>query len=165
MDWRRLDWLPDYEISEHGHVRRATKGRTRRKGLLLKGFLRRGYLSYKLVMPDGSKRKFSAHRLVCEAWHGPPPLDFHGAHSDGVKAHNHYSNLAWKSPIDNGLDVRRHGRLKGNGSGRAVLTDAQVAEIRATFTGAKGQIAELARLYQMSKSGMRSVCRGETWNG
>jgi hypothetical protein len=49
-EWRQLDWLPDYEISEDGFVRRATASRTRSLGHMPKGSLNPGgYRCFKLM--------------------------------------------------------------------------------------------------------------------
>lgn len=50
------------------------------------------------------------HRVVCEAFHGPPPTDKHTVeHIDGNKKNNHKDNLCWLSMSENN---RRKGVLR-----------------------------------------------------
>lgn len=166
-DRRILDWLPDYDISEDGEVRRITPAKTRgRVPYVVKGRVDQGYHSAKLVLPNGTKRDSRVHRLVCEAFHGAPERpDLHAAHWDGDRLNNNFKNLRWATVKENvGLDRHRHGRAPcGARNPRAKLTATDVAEIREQFTGRHGQIAALSREYGISYSGMWSVCHGENW--
>ena len=118
VEWRQVDWLPDYEISEDGDVRRLTG--TRRNdprygpGYVIKGYpagFRRQYRYVKLTLADGNQIKLPVHRLVCEAWHGKPPPEHEVAHNDGNPANNHWSNLRWDTPLGNYADHERLGTL------------------------------------------------------
>ncbi len=43
-----------------------------------------------------------AHRLVCEAFWGPPPAPgLEADHKDGTKSNNHYENLEWVTDPEN----------------------------------------------------------------
>lgn len=166
LEWRRLDWLPAYEISEFGDVRRCVKGRTRRIGHMPPGNIDKlGYRRFKLMLPSGSKIVAQGHRLVCEAFHGPRPSVKHQvAHWDGNPRNNHYTNLRWATSKENLADRRRHGTdPSGSRNNRAKLIEAQVAQIRSVFTGARGEVVQLARQYGMSRSAMRDVCNGRHW--
>ncbi len=45
---------------------------------------------------------FIHHRLVCEAFWGPPPApDLQVDHKDGTKFNNHYQNLEWVTDPEN----------------------------------------------------------------
>ena len=53
------------------------------------------------------------HRLVCEAFNGPPP--FEGAvvrHLNGIKTDNRATNLAWGTKAENTADMLRLGEIK-----------------------------------------------------
>lgn len=165
---RILDWLPDYDISDEGEVRRITPAKTRPKPpYRIHGSQdAKGYWRVKLSLPDGSKRGFAVHRLVCEAFHGPASSSIlHAAHWDGNPENNKSSNVRWATPKENvGDDRRRHGRTPtGVKNPTAVLTERQVQDIRQRFTGKYGEVAVLAREYGMSHSGMWAVCHGEYW--
>ena len=132
MIWKAIPGWPEYEISENGDVRRARAGGSpiAYLGRMLKLNGRR-YLHVTLHR-DGSGCTFSVHRLVALAFLGQPPSPRHqAAHLDGNKRRNHYSNLAWKLPVENSADQLRHGtRKRGLALPHTKLSDEQVAAIR-----------------------------------
>jgi hypothetical protein len=73
-------------------------------GRYLKGQenIKNGYFSYNLTMPDGSKKRCYAHRLVAEAF---IPKDnerkIEVNHIDGNKLNNCVDNLEWVTPQEN----------------------------------------------------------------
>ncbi len=61
----------------------------------------------KTPVPEGSRycrmgvnrKNYMVHRLVCEAFWGPPPAPgFWADHKDGTKSNNDYQNLEWVDP-------------------------------------------------------------------
>lgn len=163
--WAQVSWLPDYEISEDGMLRRHTAGRTRLAGHMPKGHLSQGYRHYKVVVADGTKKIVKAHILVCEAFNGARPPGAQVAHGDGDRLNNHYSNLRWATSKENHQDRVSHGTSgRGTDNVRARLTDDDVRTIRQKFSGKRGQISSLAKEYGMSHSAMSSVCNGESWS-
>lgn len=162
-DWRSLIWLSGYEISEGGDLRRVNV-RQKRPGSLVCGYLVNGYRLYRITDGAGGVLNLLAHRLVCEAFHGPPnPLHREVVHYDGVRSHNHYSNLRWVSPVENAADRTRHGTQAGENHSRAVLDWATVRCIREHYSGKRGEISALARKHGLTREGMRAVIRGHTW--
>lgn len=132
LEWRQLDWLPDYEVSEFAHVRRIRQVRSHVAGLVLTGKRHPlGYIKYTLRI-NGTPRYTAGSRLVCEAWHGPPPqADSQAAHNDGNPWNNHYSNLRWATPKENTADKVRHGTSqRGERSANARLTENFVRQLR-----------------------------------
>lgn len=110
IEWRGLPWLPNYEISESGNLRRTVSlGWRYHAGGELKGTITPlGYHKYQLKKLGRITTVF-AHRLVCEAFHGPCPADKDRvAHFDGDKLNNHYSNLRWATAEENSADRVRH---------------------------------------------------------
>jgi hypothetical protein len=166
---RTLEWLPDYDISENGEVRRVTPARTRGTvPYVVSGSINNGYVRAKLVLPSGVKKSVPVHRLVCEAFHGPAPSKAHVvAHWDGVRNNNNYKNLRWATVKENNSDDRiRHGKTPaGIKNPKAKMTPEKVAEIRRQYTGKYGDIARLARAFGMSHSGMDSICKWRYWRG
>lgn len=166
-EWRTLDWLRGYEVSEDGDVRHTTRKATRPAGYVLKGCIQNdGYRIYKLTV-FGHKRIYKAHRLVCEAFHGRPSNERREvAHCDGNPANNHHSNLRWASRKENDADRVAHGTgPQGEGNPRAKLNIEQVRSIRARFTGAAGQLADLAGEHGLTVSGIRAIISRRTWRG
>jgi hypothetical protein len=78
-------------------------------------------------------RTTTASRLVCIAAHGAPPFPrAEAAHSCGNKWCVNPGHLRWATHRENEADKIAHGtRLRGERSGTAKLTEAQVREIRA----------------------------------
>ena len=59
------------------------------------------YLSYNLTMPDGSKKRCYAHRLVAQAFIPNPQNKKEVNHIDGNKANNYIDNLEWATSSEN----------------------------------------------------------------
>lgn len=162
-EWRTLDWLPGYSISEHGNLRRDAV-RQKRAGSFVHGYLVKGYRLYRITDGNGGSRYLLAHRLVCEAWHGKPnALHREAAHWDGSRTNNHYSNLRWASPVENNADRRRHGTQAGELHSRTSLTWDTVRRIRRTYSGKWGEISALARQHGVHRETMRLILNGGTW--
>lgn len=80
---------------------------------------RTGHLRVKLYRGDHDQaRSFYVHRLVCLAWHGPPPGEgtthpedvpraWMVLHADHDAQNNAPDNLAWGTRLDNGADLSR----------------------------------------------------------
>ena len=68
-----------------------------------------GYL-YLTLFHDQLKdrgRSFYLHRLVCEAFHGPPPDGMEVLHRDGNKLNCREDNLRWGTRLENMADSIR----------------------------------------------------------
>lgn len=59
------------------------------------------YLSYNLTMPDGSKKRCYAHRLVAQAFIPNPQNKKEVNHIDGNKSNNYIDNLEWVTSSEN----------------------------------------------------------------
>ncbi|PKH12590.1 hypothetical protein BI292_06160 [Pseudomonas sp. 43NM1] len=133
LQWRRCHASDDYDVSEFGHVRRRTPGRRTYPGKILSFcWHKAGYPRYKLTI-NNEHQNFEAHRLVAIAFLGAPVGSrTEVAHGDGKPTNNHYSNLSWKTRLENEDDKLAHGtRTVGSRNGAAKLDDATVISIRA----------------------------------
>lgn len=134
-------------------------------GLVLKDYRRPdGYLS--VNRRDGGRNvQESVHRLVCEAFHGPPPDDKPWAlHRDGNPLNNRAENLYWGTPAENYADSVRHGTAPtGERHGRARLTRSQVDAIRAEYAAGGVSQRELGIRYGVTRSAIRDIVRGRRW--
>lgn len=87
-----------YYITEDGKCYNSNTGK------YLKGQenYKNGYFSYNLTLPDGSKTRQYAHRLVAKAF---LPIPEEGKteinHIDGNKLNNNIDNLEWVTPEEN----------------------------------------------------------------
>lgn len=130
--WKDIPgWEGVYQASSLGRIRSVprTKRHKTRAGewfdMPLKGrILRPGTHEngYKIValsdLRAGRKpRTFRVHRLVCEAFHGPPVGErCEAAHGNGVRDDNRAANLRWATRAENMADIKRH-RQQANSFG------------------------------------------------
>ena len=168
VEWRPIAGFP-YEVSNDGRVRRTEGGSNNAKpGRILKGYVDQyGYTNVRLST-HGTVHDRKVHRLVCEAFHGPSELP-EVRHLDGNPGNNHPSNLAWGTQAQNAADRDTHGRTgRGETSGRAKLTNAQVMEIRKTAELARigrhrvprGWRQDMAQRYGISVHGLSTILSG-----
>jgi len=169
--WRVVPSFPDYEVSDDGRVRRVTSARTRRAGHVVRGALRgrphSRYWSYKLVSPNGRKCTVWAHRIVLEAFVGPPPSATHqAAHGDGNPLNNRLENLRWATPTENNRDKTRHGTnpFHGTKNPRAKLNEDLVRTIRFEYATTGCSKAALARKHGLGPSAMGALLAGKNWS-
>lgn len=110
---------------------------------------------------DGRRHGRFVHLLVLETFVGPCPEAQQARHLDGNQRHNHVGNLAWGTPVENAADRERHGRTaRGERVGTCVLTDAEVATIRASHPAAS--IHSLSRRFTISRRQIGRILRGES---
>jgi hypothetical protein len=123
-----------------------------------------GYLKMVMCLPGNRRKTVRVHRLVCEAFHGPPPSPAHlVAHRDGNRQNNRAGNLRWATHIENESDKRAHGRTsQGERHGAAKLSVALVREARRLRRdGASWRF--LARRFGVAKRTIQTAVTGETW--
>lgn len=111
--WRLIASHPDYAISSVGRVKRINPDRHRRIAATpLAPFIgNHGYLAVTLHR-DARQATKLVHRLLCAAFHGPPPSPRHqAAHRDGNRMNNTAANLAWLTPSENNEQKRAHGTM------------------------------------------------------
>ncbi len=81
------------------------------------------------------------HQIVAQAFLGPCPPGKQVNHKNGKKDDNRIENLEYLTPSENTLDTFKRGRviLFGEKHGSAILTEAQVTEIRKILGTKKGK--------------------------
>ena len=167
-EWLAVEGFP-YEVSSAGRVRRAAGGSNNAKpGRILKGYVDKDGYSIVRLSRAGVVYDRKVHRLVCQAFHGASDLP-EVRHLDGDPANNQPSNLAWGTAAQNAADRDGHGRTRrGESSGRAKLTTAQAAEIRASYATAvagrqrvpRGWRERTARRYGLTTNGLSTIVAG-----
>lgn len=163
--WLTAPGFPDYEVSSLGRVRRSVRPGNWKPGVLLKPYRRTdGYVLIGLYREKRQQITCYLHRLVCEAFHGPPPdLSYEAAHENGVSHDNRASNLAWKKRLANLADKRRHGTHgEGERHGGAKITEPivhHIFELRA-----KGlTLKEIGSMVGVDYTHVSSIVRRESW--
>lgn len=132
--------VTQYSITEDGQCY------NNRTELFLKGQISNsGYLNYNLTLPDGTKKRKYAHRLVAIAYIPNPENKPEVNHIDGNKLNNNIKNLEWVTASENQL---HNTEINNKSSLKEVYQFNKQKEIIAHYNG----INEAAR-----KTGL-SVC-------
>lgn len=168
MIWKPIPSCPNYEASEAGDIRRIGASKPRVSHVQENGYL-------KVNLWHGNKGKNHwVQRLVCEAFHGPPPSeDLDAAHRNGVRTDNRQDNLSWKTRRENTDDMVEHGTRRSGERCNTWLTETVVTEIRRRFAEAprsisgkyvkKGELTKLAASFGMSREGVWQIVKRRSW--
>lgn len=154
-EWRPIEsW--GHEVSSQGRIRNS-------RGLRRCQVEPDGYIKVRLVNA-GKARTFRLARLVCEAFHGPPP--FGGAqvrHRDNDRGNNREDNLHWGSPQDNVNDRTEAGKTaQGERCSLSKFTWEQVRELRRRV--AAGEMQSLvADELGISRPNASAIINSRTW--
>ena len=160
-EWREIP-NTDYSVSSEGRVASRKKGGWR----VMKSRLRNGYPSMYICF-SGGRQDIHVHRLVAEAFLGPPPTPKHQVnHKNGVKGDNRAENLEWvtsKENIRHRFDVLGQKAAHGAALPQCKLTETEVREIRALVVAGESQSVIAAR-YGVEQTNVSHIARGKTWN-
>lgn len=152
---RPIPSCPDYFASEDGRIWRD--GRP-----LTCGTNGRGYLKVTISIRGRRQDKY-AHRLICEAFHGPCPPDHECRHLDGRRDHNVPSNLCWSTKAENEADKLRHGTLNcGERNGQATLNKETVLEGRRRAAAGE-QVKSIATDLGVNYRALLDAVMGRKW--
>lgn len=172
-EWRTVAGYEGYyEVSSLGRVRSLDMivavmrsigwYKRRRRGRVLRCSDSNGYRAVKLSRQSICKG-FEVHRLVCIAFHGPPPKPhYQVAHRNGIRDDNRASNLRWATPHENSADMRAHGTiLLGEMNHRTRLTLDDVLEIRRRLPTTTA--AAIASEYGVTPECIGAIRSRKTW--
>lgn len=95
--WKRIEWAPNYMISNYGSVLNTLTGNR-----LTGSKNNHGYWRYDLCI-NGKRIVRSGHRLVADAFLPKEDGKLIINHKDGDKTNNRVDNLEWCSPKENSL--------------------------------------------------------------
>lgn len=151
----------NYLIYDNGQVFSIKSGK-----FLKQAKIRGDYLAVCIVV-EGKEYTRCIHRLVLETFVGPRHNGMQCCHLDGDKHNNRLHNLMWGSAQLNHDHKAIHGTvLKGQNSGVAKLTDADVVFIRKNYQRLsyhKSNAEELAARFDVSKSTITNIIRKSHW--
>ena len=164
VEWRSLPWLPDYEISSDGRIRRATTVMQYRAGTELSPHMDRGgYRRLELRTPDGP-RKFRIARLVCEAFNGPPPSGEHqSAHNDGCRTNDRSDNLRWATPLENTRDKYVHGTMRSGLKAPSAKLRADDVRLIRKLRATGMSVNAMSKRLSHSRMTITRILRGDTY--
>jgi hypothetical protein len=161
-EWRDVvGYEKRYEVSDRGRLRTVRTGRVHKGALNADG-----YITVRLTLQPGKTQTHYLHRLVCLAFHGPPPTPEHVVnHVSGKKLDCRPRNLAWTTRAENTAHARALGLLvgpRGTRNANAKLTDEVVVTLRRRSVGGT-TYAQLGRELGVAGATVyRAVC-GHTW--
>jgi hypothetical protein len=168
IEMRPVPGFPGYLAGSDGKVYKNATGRGIKagRGLYCMKGNKTGYGYIKIFIRQRGRTLayVLAHRMICEAFNGPPPSPAHVVrHLDGDRTNNVPSNLAWGTHRDNCDDAVAHGSLKGTKNGRNRLTESDVVDIRRQrASGVTGPV--LAEKYGVSLSTIYMAARSSSWS-
>lgn len=164
-EWRMINGQPNYEVSNHGRVRRVSPGMGATPGRILKATITSTcpYPAVSLYKDDVRSVKL-VHKLVIETFLGSPTGEASQVnHIDADKTNPRLDNLEYVTPKGNmghaiGLDLCP----RGTQNGQNVLTEESVRGIRQLLKSGKSQSA-VSRLYAVSQSSVSHIHTGKQW--
>jgi hypothetical protein len=162
-----------YQVSNAGRVKSLPR-RLERRGrwhmnirerILKPAINRKGYERIRLCV-QMQERDFSVHRLVAEAFLPNPESKPEVNHINCNKADNRVDNLEWATTKENvthaiANNLRRG--LKGERSAKAMLTNAQAAELRAKYGSRKMTIRELSNETNISYTVVQKIVTNKSY--
>ena len=164
-----------YEVSDRGQVRgldrvvwhkggRSSEGQT----LSIRGTVKRPWLGgpYPIIRLCRSGKKFTVpiHRLVAEAFLGPPPTPAHEVcHRNGINDDSRVDNLYWGTRKENVADTVRHGRHREGVLKAAKLKPEDIVGIRRLWNGTSMTAHAIAKQFGVSTGTISMAARGVTW--
>jgi len=168
--WKVVEDYPHYEVSNRGQVRSLSRFiKFGEKRLWVVGRIMKlcnGPGSYHVVTlyKDG-RRMFYIHRLVLDAFRGPPPAPgMVCRHLDGDPLNNRISNLVWGTYKENADDRHRHGTTQnGENHSLAKMTDKKVLRIRKLYATGEYTMAAIATAYGVYDSTVHRIIHRRTW--
>lgn len=165
-EWRPVSWAPDYEVSSLGRVRSWLRRGGFSKAPAMPRIMatrvnakRGGYVLVDLQV-GGAKVTSGVHRLVLEAFKGPPFAGAEARHLDGNPINNVPGNLEWGTSSENKTDMVRHGtHTRGTRNSQARLSAEQVLAIRESDE--RGDA--MALKYKVSQSTICEIRKGRAY--
>lgn len=120
----------------------------------------KGYPSVSLLRPSGKTTRKSVHRLVCEAFHGPPPSPDHECrHLDGNPDNGRPSNLWWGTREENWQDRKAHGNgVEGEKHHAAKMSDVDRKHVAWAVERGLCSQRHAARVLRMSQAAIWAIC-------
>lgn len=174
--WLPVEGFPGYEVSDHGRARSfLRKVRTNEANgfewildeypqeILKPRLDKKGYL-YIGLRRNGTKHTYRIHRLVLLAFIGPRPPEAVSRHQDGIRTHNHWTNLIWGTHQENMDDMILHDNsLTGERNRSAKLSEEHIFKIRELYAHGTFSQRQLGEMFNVTKTNIRHIVHRKTW--
>ena len=167
-EWKVIEDYPDYEISNHGQIRRLTDSGTSKAGKIIKHT--KNPAGYPMVglTKNGKQHLITVHSLVATYFIGKRPYKYQCNHKNGIRDDFRIENLEWVTCSDNlKHSFRVLHRARGNGVRYASehhntkLDWEKVAEIK-KLLGTKS-MREIGRMFDVHWTTIRGIRDNKTW--
>ena len=158
-----IQFVPNYEVSNQGSVRRSSAGRRTFAGRVLSPIkMTIGYFVVKPVI-DGKNVVFYIHDIVAASFIGAKPKGSNVNHKDGNKTNNNVSNLEYVTHAENMAHAGKTGLLvRGTSHPIAKLNEESVISLR--LDRACGMsYTKLAQKYGIAPMTAHSAVNGKNW--
>lgn len=178
-EWRPVHGFPEYAVSDQGRVKRVVESKSGNLPKVLRPWISNQGYRIVTVFAHGKGKRKQISRLVCEAFHGPPPTsEHHAAHGDGDPANNSPANLRWATRKENMADCLIHGTramgpthgrntkpertCRGSAHGLSKVTERDVLAIRAA-PKVMGSGVRLAAQYGVTPTAICFIRSRKNW--
>lgn len=167
-----IEEFREYYIEGYGYItinNLGTKVYTKTGKFPSLWFDESGYLSFNICATTNGKKvhhSLRIHRLVALAFIPNPNNLPEVNHKNGNKMKNDINNLEWVTGLENIQHAWKTGLIKGakgEENGRSKLNNEQVKEIKNKYTGKRGEIANLAKEYNVSWSLIKLIVTNKNW--
>lgn len=173
MDYENEEWRDIagyeglYKISSLGRVKSLPTSSKKKGGILKPWKVGYGY-PVVVLSNNGWKEKKYIHDLVLGAFVGRKPTGMTCNHLDGDKENNCFENLEYCTQAENNLHAYRVlNRSKvikrGEDSGSAKLTEADVREIRRLYATGEYTQKEIAEFFPVNDRNVNNILTRKTW--
>lgn len=107
-EWRLAPGFPEYEVSDHGHVRRIAPAQGTAPGRVLAFRADKDGYNVLALRVDGQYRSVRVARLVATAFLGRPADYEEVNHDDADRRNDHLANLYWTTKRGNQRHAAKH---------------------------------------------------------
>lgn len=168
--WKNIDGYDGmYQISNFGNIRTWFKPPS---GIRKTPILRRQDITYQgyhliTLSKNGTKKRYSVHRLVAFAFIPNPENKPFINHIDFNKSNNHFSNLEWctqKENVKHTIENNRKSTPKGEAHYASRLSKKDVLNIKNLCSDPSISQYDIAKIYDIDQSHVSKINSGSAWN-
>jgi len=119
---------------------------------------------YVSLHKNGKRNNLYVHRLVLITFVGPCPEGMECCHKEDNPLNNRLENLRWDTHKNNIIDrINNDKQVKGSRSGRSILTEESVMEIKKILFRGGYKIKDLASKFGVAISTISAIKNGINW--